>query len=407
MKKDTQALIGTLSSGPVRQYLTDHEHSDLREIILKNKVILGIPAPQLLDQIAARRKAKEKLPLYYQTPGIVYPPLENLEQSSSERTAELKCDLITARLDSSNAVGVDLTGGFGVDSFFLSRMIRRLHCVEPNESLLEIAGFNHKLLGASNITYHSTTAEEFIRTTAENFDFVYVDPSRRTDDKRRVTDFTDARPDVTRLLPDILDKAQWVLVKASPLLDIQAGMSQLPAVVSVIAVSVSNECKEVLFLCNKSYHGEPEVEATNLHTSGASDSFRFTFPEERAAEARFSVPLQYLYEPNAAILKAGAFKSVAARYGIGKLHSNTHLYTSEELIPGFPGRRFRVEAFVKPERSEIRKHLPEGRANVTTRNYPLTADELRKKAGLKDGGEKFLIGFSGLAKKYTIVATRV
>lgn len=407
MKKDTRSIIEALSSGPVRQYLTDHEHSDLRKIILRNKEILGIPTAELYQQIAARKKAREKLPSYYETPNIVYPPQENLEQSSSETTARLKAEIITEELGSAELKGVDFTGGFGVDTYFLSRIARTFHAVEPNESLLEIAKFNHGLLRAGNITYHNTTAEEFVKSPKEQLDFGFIDPSRRTATQKKAVAFENCEPDVVQLAPQIFEHMRVLLVKGSPLLDLQAGIAQLPFVKRVIVVSVANECKELLFLCERDWQGTPTIEAFNIASDGTRQTFVFTFPEERELSSTFSEPLEFLYEPNASILKAGAFKTVASRYDVVKLHANTHLYTSSSLVEKFPGRIFRIEEDIKPDRTAIRRVLPEGQANVTTRNYPLAPEALKKKLGLKDGGDRFVIGFTGPMKKHLVVAVRV
>lgn len=196
-----------------------------------------------------------------------------------------------------------------------------------------------------------------------------------------------------------------MVVKASPLLDIQAGMAQLASVKKVFAVSVNNDCKELLFFCEKGFEGTAVITAVNIPEGHTPQMFEFSFPEERAQKVEVSDPLRYLYEPNASILKAGAFKSAAARFNLKKIHVNTHLYTGEHLVDNFPGRKFLIEELVKP--STLKKYFPDGKANVTTRNYPLTPEALKKKTGLKDGGEKFLIGFSGEKKKFLAVARRL
>lgn len=376
-------------------------------MVLKNKVLFSIPAAQLSGQIAARRKAKEKVPLYYDTTGIIYPPAENLEQSSSQATAKFKSQILQDLFPGRQATCADLTGGFGIDTYFLSKKTHRVHYVEQEQSLLELAKHNHRLLGADNIEYHCSTAEMFLETTKHSFDFVYIDPSRRSDTGKKIHAFADSRPDVGSLKIKILEKAPLMLVKASPLLDIQAGISELGNVKKVFVLSVKNECKEVLFLCERDFTGTPLIEAVNILNIDSADEFRFTFPEEQQEAVAFSDPLKYLYEPNAAILKAGGFKSVAARFNLKKIARNTHLYTGPELIHDFPGKKFEIETFVKPSPAEVGRLFPEGQANVTTRNYPMTPEALRKKTGLKDGGEKFLIGFSGERRKFLVVASRL
>lgn len=407
MKKDTKALIEALSAGPVRQYIADHEKHDVRDIILKHKEILGIPTAQLLDQIASRKKAKDKLPLYYNTPGIIFPPPDNLEQSSSERTAAFKADVVSSMLPSGNSTLADLTGGFGVDTFFFSTKVGMVHYVEPESHLLETARHDHKLLGARNIQYHLSTAEEFIRTTSDSFDFVYVDPSRRTATKQRVHSLEQARPDILNLIEDIFRRAKILMIKASPLLDLQAAIRQIPFVKEVIVVSVRNDVKELLFVSERDYKDAPAIRAVNLLAGDLQESFTFKLEEERGQNAGYGDPLLYLYEPNAAILKAGAFKTIANRFKLTKIQASTHLYTSDEFMNDFPGRKFRIEAYVKPDPAIVKPYFPDGKANVTTRNYPLSPDVLKKKTKLDDGGEKFLIGFSGQHKKFLVVAERL
>jgi len=406
LEKSTKETIEALSSGPVRKYIADHENSDIRKIILKHKEILGIPTTQLLDQISTRRKAKDKLPLYYHNDGVVYPPPENFEQSSSESTAVFKSNLVRGLPNSGSFKGADLSGGFGVDTYFLSRVVQTMHYVEPQRSLLDLAAHNHRLLGAANIEYHNTTAEQFI-TGADTFDLIYVDPSRRTESKKKIFSLEESQPPILSIADIIFSKARWLMVKASPLFDIQAGIRKIPFVSEVYIVAVNNECKEILFVSEKGCLAIPQIKAVNIDPSGTTNMFTFTFEEEREAQIAFSEPRTYLYEPNAAILKAGAFKTVGNRHRLQKIHPSTHLYTADQDVGQFPGRTFLIEALVRPEPAELKKYFPDGKANVTTRNYPVAPEALKKRMGLEDGGEKFLIGFSGQKKKYLAVAKRV
>lgn len=406
MKKTNKEIIEGLSSVAVQQYIRDHERDDERALVLKHKEIFGLPASLISEQLSGRRKAKEKLPLYYNH-RIIYPLAINLEQSSSAQTAQFKGEIIRHLFPSGKATGADLTGGFGVDTFFLSRVSHKIHYVELESSLLEIAQHNHTQLGADNILYSASSAEAFIKETAQLFDFFYVDPSRRTKAQKKIYALEDSEPDVVNLKAEIFKKAGILLVKASPLLDIQAGLAQLANVKKVFVLSVSNECREILFLCEKGFAGVPVIAAVNLLQNGADQILEFTFPEERDEQAAFIDPLQYLYEPNASILKAGAFKTIASRFNLKKIATNTHLYTAAHLAEQFPGRIFLVEKIVRPDPGEMKKNFPGGKANITTRNYPLTVDALKKKTGLKDGGDKFLIGFSGQHKKFLVAARRL
>lgn len=399
--------LEALSGESIQQYIHDHEHDDGRELVLKHKTILGISSAHVAEQIAGRKKAKDKLPTYYKTRQIIYPHVMHLEQSSSELTALFKMKLIRQLFPSGNKTGADLTGGFGIDTFFLSKSADKIHYVEPQDALMEIARHNHNRLGVENVIYHNLPAEVFIKEGIRRLDFYYIDPSRRTQHNKKTSALEDSEPDVVGLQEAIFTRTSILLVKASPLLDIHAGLTQLAFVKKVFVISVNNECKEVLFLCEKDFGHEPQIEAVNLFEHHPDQTFKFHFSQERVSRVTFSDPLKYLYEPNASILKAGAFKSISQNYNLQKIEKNTHLYTANHLLQGFPGRIFLVEKIVRPDPVEIKKYFPEGKANVAIRNYPLTVEALKKKTGLKDGGEKFLIGFSGKEKKFLVVARRL
>jgi hypothetical protein len=276
--------------------------------------------------------------------------------------------------------------------------------IEPDESLLQIVQHNHRTLGSSNISYHHTRAEDFLDSSWKA-DLVFIDPSRRNKGQK-VFKLSDCEPDVTALYKSIFEKTEHLLIKTSPLLDIQQALRELPTVYKIYVVSVANECKELLFLCKKMVHSEPEIVTVNIYQTH-TEKFTFTKAQEQTAAVVYSPPLEYLYEPNASVLKAGAFKIIASLYGLSKIDVSTHLYTSAKYRADFPGRIFQVEALVKNDSKVIQTHFPDGKANVITRNYPLSAEELKKKVKLKDGGDKFLIAFSGPKEKFLAVARRV
>jgi THUMP domain-like len=404
-------------SGPVhdalQSFVLAHETDDERKLVLKHKVIHGVPAALVANQISGRRKAKTKLPSYYRNPAIYYPPSINVEQSSSEITAHFKAKLLqeTARSGAAGLnTGVDLTGGLGVDAFFLSRACDALDYVEADPALLEIARHNHRVLGATTIRYHAMTAETFVATAKQKFNFAYIDPSRRKN-TRKVFRLADSEPNIVEMIPSVFELADWILVKASPLLDLQQGIEELKTVHSIYVVAVDDECREVLFLCSKSGSETPLVTAINFTSRPDGDQkefvkFTFTLKEEKAATVPLSDPLTYLYEPHSWILKSGAFKIVGHRYGLFKLQVNTHLYTSDQKVDEFPGRIFKIENG-KLDPRKLNAHFPGGKANVFVRNYPLSPEALKKKLRLKDGGIKYLIGCSGVHEKFLVAATRV
>jgi hypothetical protein len=423
--------IKDLQQTQVQDFILQHEAEDENKLLLKQTYILGVPTSSVVDQIIGRRKAKLKLPTWYATKNIIYPPSVNIEQCSSEITAKFKVELLKQNVKSDFDKAVDLTGGFGVDSFFLRSIFKEVNYVEPDENLFEITRHNHitfqestiqnpasslllttsnSQLPTSNIHHHNSTAEQFLSTTSHRFDLIYIDPSRRTKGNQKIFLFADCQPDLISLLPGIFELTNYLLVKASPLIDLQLGINELPFVERIFVVAVENECKEVLFLCHKDFKGESRVSAVNFKSSIDSitiDFFELTLTEEKNAVVLYSNPLTYLYEPNVAILKSGAFKLIGSRYHLKKLQQNTHLYTSDFLVQNFPGRVFKIDALIKPDPKLVRMHFPEGKANVATRNYPLSPEELKKKTGLKDGGEKFLIGFSGVKEKFVAVCNKV
>jgi hypothetical protein len=393
-----------ISTPEVQEYLSANESIDEKKLLLAKKEILGISSSEFAIQIIGRRKAKLKFPSWYLTTSIVYPPSANLEQSSSEATAKFKAELIQSELVHSNLL-VDLTGGFGVDTFFLGKLFSEAIHIEPNETLSAIAAHNHRLLGAS-ILHVRQTAEEYLKANTKRADLFFIDPSRRSESKK-VFKLADCQPNIAALQDALFTFSNFILTKASPLLDIQQALRELKHVAKVVVVSVENECKELLLLQKLGFVGEPFIETINLLNEGSVvERFVFTAVEERAATVVFSLPLDYLYEPNASILKSGAFKLVAEKFGLRKLQANTHLYTSPNLFTDFPGRVFKIEA-LNPTLQMVKELLPEGKANVATRNYPLSAQELKKKLKLKDGGGKFVIGFSEEKRKSVVIATRI
>ncbi len=416
--------IQDLLQPSVRNFILQNEAEDENNLLLKHKFILGVPTTLVVDQIVGKRKAKLKLPIWYSTKNIIFPPSVNIEQCSSEATAKFKVELLKQNINSDFNKAVDLTGGFGVDSFFLSSLFKKVDYVETDENLFEIVKHNHTVLqesripacpagrqnAESGINHQNTTADKFLDTAKCKYDLIYIDPSRRTKGNQKIFRFADCQPNLIQLLHRIFQLTNYLLVKASPLIDLQSGINELKCVQRIFVVAVDNECKEVLFLCQKGFMGEPVVSAINIKSSAdspAQESFDFLLSEERNSVASFSNPLFYLYEPDAAILKSGAFKLIGNKYRIHKLQKNTHLYTSETVVPNFPGKVFKIEAIIKSDPKTVRQYLPEGKANVVTRNYPLSPEELKKKTALNDGGQKFLIGFSGLKAKFVAVCTRL
>lgn len=402
----SEDLISQLLHPVVRRFIEEHASSDVHALSLKVDSVNGVPFARIAEQIAGRQKAAAKLPQYVDAGGILYPPALNLEQSSSERTARFKTELLVAGDLAGYHSCADLTGGFGVDALYLSRIFTTLHFVEPDARLLALARHNHTCLGRDNIFYCDSDAESFLRATDKQFDLVYVDPSRRPGGAGKAIEITGYAPDVRTLMPLALAHSRFCLLKASPMLDIQRGLAILPHVKKVVVVAVKSEVRELLFLSDRQYTDEPRIEA--VHLSKASDeTFSFYRRDEQATAVEYAGPQRYIYEPNASILKAGAFKLIAARFHLAKLHRNTHFYTSGELVVDFPGRVFEVHAVATRMTPELNRYFSEGKANVVVRNYPLTAEQLKTKAGLRDGGSQYLLGFTTTGGKMLAAAGRI
>jgi 16S rRNA G966 N2-methylase RsmD len=391
----------------VQQYLAAHSTSDYTKIALQKKGVENVSPSLLAEQIKSRQKIKDKVPAYYQASNIVYPPSLNLEQSSSQATAIFKASIVRSLLGNKDLTIVDLTGGFGIDSLFLSKECASLKYIEPNAELAAITEHNHKQLNAFNIGHVVAYAETFLQNNSSTFDLLFLDPSRRSE-TRKVHLLEDCSPNVLALKSALFKSTKNILIKTSPLLDISSTIAALGCVKKIWVVSVENECKEVLYWCVPDFVDEPVIEAVDLSNKGeALNSFSFSFPEERMSIHAFSSPLTYLYEPNASILKAGAFKKTANSFSLAKLSVNTHVYTSADLVNEFPGRVFKIEALVKPDAKSIVEFLPDRKANVLTRNYPLSPEQLKKKLKLNDGGEKYVFGFSGEVEKYLAICVRI
>jgi hypothetical protein len=386
----------------VKDFIFANAHSDIPSLVLKHSSLGGIPIAQVVDQIVGRRKASTKLPAYFAHELVLYPPALNLEQTSSETTAHFKTSLLASATTPGTIV--DLTGGFGIDSLAFSEKFKDVVHVEPNRELQQLAQFDHVLLGARNIRYVNESAEMYLESMRE-VSAVYIDPSRRNA-SRKVYSFHDCSPDITAIQERIFKHTEVLLVKASPMHDIQLALAEIRYVQRVIVLAVDNEVRELLFLAVRDFTGKPVLSAVNIAHSDTV-AMDFTGEEEREAVATFADIMTFIYEPNVALLKAGAFKLVSQRFHLDKLHINTHLYTSNELIVEFPGRIFRIDAVLKADHKSVLSHLPAAKANIIVRNYPSTPEALRKKLKLADGGDHYVLAFTSPAGPTLVSATRI
>ena len=364
-----------------------------------SKLMLAVPQERrwLVHQIIARKKATKKLPSWVQNEDIIFPQSLSLEQSSSDITAQYKSNLVAGK------TLIDATGGMGIDSYYFSLQVENVIYIEQNSELAEITKHNFEVLGQKNITVINQNCIEFLESYSQKVDWIYIDPARRSSEQQRVSKLSDCEPDVTQLLPLFFNKSNKVLIKASPFLDIQQAIRELKNIKTIHVVAVENDCKELLFEL------DTDVENNNIQVvtfNFPNQVFRFDLESEKGISTQFSDPLKYLYEPNAAVLKAGAFKSVANYYDIFKIAPHSHLYTSEKLVNDFCGRVFEILAVVKVEIKAILPYLKDNKANITTRNFPVGAEELRKKLKIKDGGDVYLLATTLLGGEKRIIVCK-
>ena len=370
----------------VQQYILEQSEStiSLEKIVLTTSPFLHVTSQELAQQINGRRKALRKFPDFAHTAGILYPPNVNLEQTSSKDTARYKASLIQGQ------TLIDLTGGFGIDSFYMSKSFSKtIHC-EQDEFLSRIAAHNFKTLEERTIDCVSNDGLQTLASSSITPDWIYLDPSRKNADKKRVFLLEECTPDIVLHEKLLFAKGKRILLKTSPLLDITAGLKVLNNVLEIHILALKNDTKEVLWVLDASQQTPAKnikIRAVNMKTS-QSAVFTCTLAAIYEDVKSYGLPSGFLYEPNSAVLKAGAFAPIANQLGLTKLHQHTHLYTSEKILD-FPGRVFKIRNVVKYGKTGV-KSLQLSKANITIRNFPLSVSTLRKKWKIKEGGHDYL-----------------
>lgn len=374
-----------------RAFIMTNLTADVHSLLLRPPAgLAGLPLREVAEQIQARQKARHKLPTWYANPALIFPPPLSVEQASSERTAAYKASLVSGHLMA------DLTGGMGVDSAAFARAMSEVAYVERTQSLTERTAHNLPQLGLTNVSVHTGDGLNWLADQPNPLDWTYLDPARR--DRRagriggRVVGLADCEPDVLTHLPLLLRQSRNILLKTSPLLDIEAALRQLPSTRAVHVVAVQNEVKETLFVLDQEPVAPIDVQMTavNLRETGDTQALSYQRGEEATAPVMLADPLTYLYEPNAALLKAGAFRLLSNRFGLAKLAPHSHLYTASTPVTNFPGRSFTIDAVCRADRKSVLSHVPAGQANLTVRNFPQPVDVLRKQLGLREGGSVYI-----------------
>lgn len=388
----------------IQEFITEYADADVNRLRLM-KIQADFDVAWAILQIEARKKIRHKLPAWASCRELVFPSVLSTEQCSSELTARYKQNLVkTGDL-------ADLTGGLGVDSYYFAQKASRVVYVERMAEYCRAAHSNFPMLGVNNITVVEDDCIHFLQTCNCRFDTIYIDPARRGVGNKRLFALDECEPNVVALMPELLHHTNRIVVKVSPMADISAIFTLLPEVSEVHVVSVRNECKELLLIIDADISASKgaTIHCVDIDAAGNTSTFSFSPDEEK--QLPHSAPCetmgQYLYEPNASILKAGAFKSVAVRYNTNKLQINSHLYTSNNYLPDFPGRKFEVVEVVDFNSKSLKavgKQYPT--INLSTRNFPLTATELQKRLKCKDGGDFYLFATTLAENRKVLIVTR-
>ena len=388
------------------QFIRKHANDDVRKLALQGSKEADVDLPMALQQIAGRQTARKKLPTWSAVEGIVYPPHLNMEQCSSEQTARYKQQLVERLLTggqkgtaTDQADGghkgtfIDLTGGFGVDFYFMSQGFKERIYVEQNAELCDLVKHNFALLNHP-CAIHCLDTVTFLSTLEGQADVIYLDPARRNEHGGRTYGIEDCSPNVLELLPVLLKSARFIVIKLSPMLDWRKAVNDLKHVAEVHIVSVGNECKELLLVLNHEQTERPLITCVNdesIFRVVPSTDTNLVLTSHEIQEGTSSA-MNYLYEPNASIMKAGCFAEVEQQYAaVRQLSANSHLFTSAVEIDDFPGRRFQILSISSMNKQELKNALQTiERANIAVRNFPLTVEQLRKKLHLKDGGDTYI-----------------
>jgi 16S rRNA G966 N2-methylase RsmD len=370
-----------------KEFIREHLTDDVKRLALQShsRTQSDIDFPLILRQIAGRQQIRDKLPSWYPLEDLLYPPRLSLEQCSSEATAQYKASLLSG--DSL----IDLTGGFGVDTALLSPFFARTVYVEKQAGLAGIAAHNFAVLGLENIEVHVADGVDYLQQT-NPVNCIYLDPARRSASGKKETRIEDCEPNLLEIQDLLLEKAHLGLIKLSPMLDITSALKVLKNVHAVHVVSHENECKELLFVLKKEVQGEPSVTCVNIGKKRGIQKLTFLLSEEKQTVITYAGKVKTcLYEPNVSLLKAGCYKGITKTYPVEKLHPDSHLYTSSELLSDFPGRIFQVVAVSSLNKKELKTMLSEiDKAHISIRNFPASVADLRKRWKIKEGGDIYL-----------------
>lgn len=371
--------LESLLQTEIQDFINQNLNADSSKLALKKNPFPEVNYSVIINQIIAKKKAKDKLPTWFSTENIIYPEKISIEQTSSETTAKYKASLV------SGEKLIDCTGGFGIDDYYFSKQFKSvIHC-ELNADLSQIVKHNFEVLKATNIECYQGDSTQILEQLNQKFECIYIDPSRRNDAKGKVFMLADCLPNVVDLQDFYYQFTDTILIKTAPILDLHAGLLELKNVSEIHIVAVDNEVKELLWKIEKNFDTSPEIIAVNLEKEKQTIT---KIESTKSYFASYSLPKKYLYEPNASLMKSGGFEAVSELFVVGKLHQHSHLYTSDKLID-FPGRKFQIDAIIPFQKKEILQHIQGKKMNTSTRNFPIKPEEIKKKHKIIDGGTIF------------------
>ena len=378
------------------EFIRIHADEDVRQLAFLGKKNPEVDMAYALDQIAGRQKARVKIPSWASIDGIVYPPHISMEQCSSEQTARYK-----ASIAGNGDKIVDLTAGFGVDMAFMSAGFKQAVHVEMQPQLCAISSENYKHLGLNHVQVVCSDGVGYLHQM-EHADLIFIDPARRDRHGARTYGIADCTPNVLEIIDEMLQKADRVMIKLSPMLDWQKTVADVGNVSQVHIVSVGNECKELLLEVKKEKDEKVKVFCVN-----EDQVFSYEIGETHPFTPSPLHSFTFLYEPNASVMKASCFNLISHRFGITQPDANSHLFLSDKIVDGFPGRGFVIQRVSTMNKRELKEALSGiDKANIATRNFPLSVADLRKRLKLKDGGDVYIFATTDAKKGHLVMVCR-
>lgn len=385
-----------------QEFIQKNRQADIVKLVLNQKKYPDLDIKKLANQINLRKKAIAKLPTWAKNTAIFFPSTISWQQCSSEHTATYKSAIFQQISDGQKIA--DLTGGFGVDAFYFAKQFEEVIYIERQTELTKIVKHNNKVFHQTNIKVVNDDSLEYLKSI--EIDCIYLDPARRNERQQKIITLEDSTPNIIAIQDDLLAKANYIMIKTSPMLDIHKALKSLKCVEAVHVVAVENECKELLFIMNSRVEATHNIRLTCVNISKENQVNKFETTWNNYVSINYSEPKKYLYDANKAILKGNVINAVGNYFDFEKIAPNTQLLTSDELQEGFQGRIFEVKAVIKPSKKVIAKYLDKGKANVIVRNFPESVANLRKKWKVKDGGYIYLLAITLMNEQKIVVVCK-